>query len=89
MKKPIVWGVHMPLKLGTAPVEQSYAAIGWPEVGDLGAIPQNREAFKKRVAQTFHHQAAEGLANLLSIRAFRCASTQVHGVSREGHAGFR
>jgi restriction system protein len=53
MKKPVVWGLHMRLQHGTAPIDQGYVAIGWPEVGDLTNLPANREAFKMRVAQAF------------------------------------
>lgn len=53
MKKPVVWGVHMGLQHGAAPIDQGYVAIGWPEVGDLTTLRPDREAFKKRVAEAF------------------------------------
>jgi restriction system protein len=53
MKKPMVWGLHMGRQHGTAPIDQSYVAIGWHEFGDLSALPLNREAFKKRFAEVY------------------------------------
>jgi restriction system protein len=41
----------MPSKLGSAPLEDGFVAIGWPQVGELSSVGRNREAFKKRVAQ--------------------------------------
>jgi restriction system protein len=49
----VIWGLHMGRHHGLKPVEQGYVAIGWHELGDLSAIPPNREAFKARIAATF------------------------------------
>ena len=49
----VIWGLHMGRHHGLKPVEQGYVAIGWHEMGDLSAIPPNREAFKARIAATF------------------------------------
>lgn len=43
---PTVWGVHMGGHVSDRPTEGSYVAIGWQELGDLRAIPADREAFK-------------------------------------------
>ncbi|WP_240913847.1 restriction endonuclease [Sphingomonas sp. HDW15A] len=40
----------MPKEFGDDPVAQGYVAIGWPELGDLSAIPPTREAFKTAYA---------------------------------------
>jgi restriction system protein len=53
MKEQIIWGVHMGRDHGLTPIENGYVAIGWHHLGDLAAIPANREAFKNRVAQTY------------------------------------
>ena len=36
---------------GASPIEQGYIAIGWPELGDLKNIPDNRDAFKHAYSQ--------------------------------------
>lgn len=52
MSDPILWGIHMPHELGLDPVDGSYVAIGWENMGDLSAITPTRDAFKDRVANT-------------------------------------
>ena len=44
-----VWGVHMGVHVSDRPIEGGYIAVGWPELGDLGAIETTRDAFKKRL----------------------------------------
>lgn len=48
-----IWGIHMPLEHGTAPIEKSYIAIDWSQMGDLSKIPPNREAFKTAYAKAY------------------------------------
>jgi restriction system protein len=38
---------------GSQPLDQGFVAIGWHELGDLGAIEPNRDAFKARFVQIF------------------------------------
>ncbi len=52
MSEKIIWGIHMPHKLGLNPISGSYVAIGWDNMGDLTEIASTREAFKDRVAET-------------------------------------
>lgn len=47
-----VWGVHMPAEVGNGPIEGGYVSLGWPEMGDIFALPNSREAFKERLAAT-------------------------------------
>jgi restriction system protein len=46
MAEKTIWGVHMALEHGRAPLEQGYIAIGWHLMGDLSPIKPNRESFK-------------------------------------------
>jgi len=48
-----VWGYHTTEEVGTDPVDNGYAAIGWHELGDLTPLPPDREAFKARYEQIF------------------------------------
>ncbi|MDB9962518.1 hypothetical protein OAD31_03640 [Planktomarina temperata] len=48
-----VWGIHMGVHVSDRPIEGGYIAIGWPELGDLGAIETTRDAFKKRLALAY------------------------------------
>lgn len=52
-RKPTVWGIHMGAHVGDRPVEGSFVAIGWQEVGDLSALPADRDAFKAAIAQAY------------------------------------
>ena len=38
MTDKTIWGIHMRRNHVLAPIEQSYVAIGWREMGDLSAI---------------------------------------------------
>lgn len=38
MADKTIWGIHMRRTHGLAPIEQSYVAIGWGELGDLSLI---------------------------------------------------
>lgn len=48
MTSTTIWGVHMGVHHGLAPVSEGFVAIGWPEMGDLSALAPNRDAFKQR-----------------------------------------
>jgi len=62
--QPTVWGVHMGWHVDNRPIEQSYVAIGWPNLGDLRNYP-DREAFKAALAA----HAAEGQAGAVPVQA--------------------
>ncbi|MFH1807089.1 MAG: restriction endonuclease [Pseudomonadota bacterium] len=42
------WGLHMSTRHGTAPVDQGYVTIGWPNMGDLSKLEPTRDAFKEK-----------------------------------------
>lgn len=48
-----IWGVHMGREHGLDPVEKGYVAIGWHRLGDLSAIPPNRDAFKAAYVRAY------------------------------------
>ncbi|MEZ5710093.1 MAG: restriction endonuclease [Blastomonas sp.] len=52
MSDPILWGIHMPHELGLDPVDGSYVAIGWENMGDLSKLTPTRNAFKDQVEAT-------------------------------------
>lgn len=49
-----IWGIHAG-ELGQADglFKKNYVALGWSQMGDLGMLPADREAFKKKVAETY------------------------------------
>ena len=49
----IIWGVHMGAHHGGRPIEEGYVAIGWPKMGDLGALSDDRDAYKARLADVY------------------------------------
>jgi restriction system protein len=38
-----IWGIHMNRDFGTRPISEGFVAIGWKAMGDLSALPPNRE----------------------------------------------
>jgi restriction system protein len=49
MSSSKIWGIHMGEHVGTRPIDESYVAIGWQELGDLRKYP-DRDAFKAAIA---------------------------------------
>lgn len=39
--------------LGRCFFKKNYVALGWPDVGDLSKLTRDREAFEKRVAESY------------------------------------
>lgn len=52
-QSPTVWGIHMGEHVGDGPVEGGYVAIGWPEMGDIRQLPDNREAVRAALAAQY------------------------------------
>jgi len=55
MNEKTIWGIHAG-KTGDANtlfLEKNLVAVGWAKVGDLSKIPATREAFKKKVQNTY------------------------------------
>lgn len=50
-KQPNIWGIHMGAHVASRPVDGGYVAIGWEELGDLRAYPEDREVFKKELSK--------------------------------------
>jgi len=48
-----VWGIHMPVWVGEEPIEKGYVCIGWKAMGNIFELPNDREAYKKRLAQAY------------------------------------
>jgi restriction system protein len=44
-----IWGIHMGAHVGSAPIDDGYIAIGWPELGDLGKLPPGRDGLKAAI----------------------------------------
>jgi restriction system protein len=48
-----VWGIHMPKWVGDDPIENGFVVLGWSRMGDIFAIPNDREEFKRRLAAAY------------------------------------
>ncbi|MEM1106922.1 MAG: restriction endonuclease [Pseudomonadota bacterium] len=53
MSQRTLWSIHMGRHHGARPLDESYIAIGWPAMGDLSALPPDRDAFKARIAEAY------------------------------------
>lgn len=53
-----VWGIHMPEWVGDDPIEQGFVALGWSRLGDIFAIPNDREEFKRRLLAAYPEKKA-------------------------------
>lgn len=54
-KEQIVWGIHAG-RTGDADtlfLKHKVVALGWSQMGDMSALPADREAFKKRVTEAY------------------------------------
>ena len=48
-----IWGIHMGWDHGATPIEKGFISIGWSKVGNLGGLPNSRDAFKQAVAKAY------------------------------------
>ena len=48
-----VWGIHMEWDDGTGSQDTKDIAIGWEALGDLNALPAQRDAFKEAFAKAY------------------------------------
>lgn len=53
-----VWGIHMPEWVGDDPVDKGYVCLGWPRMGDIFAIPADREILKRKLATAYPEKKA-------------------------------
>ena len=54
-KETNFWGIHAG-RLGESDglfLKKNYVALGWEEVGDLSKIKADRDAFKKKVSESY------------------------------------
>jgi len=64
MNDSIVWGLHAG-KTGDADIVflgKSFVALGWPKVGDLSSLPNDREAFKSKLAAVYPEKKPSSIA---------------------------
>lgn len=64
-KDVIVWGIHAG-KTGDADhlfLKKGFIAMGWHDMGDLGALKPDRDAFKVKVAQTYPDKKPGAIPN--------------------------
>lgn len=60
-----LWGIHAG-KVGEADslfLKKNYIALGWFQIGDLGKIEPNREAFKAKVAECYPEKKPGAIPN--------------------------
>ena len=53
-----IWGLHMADIDAESPIENGFIGIGWPEMGDLSKLPNNREAFKAQMSRKYPEEKA-------------------------------
>lgn len=53
-----VWGFHMHASVGNDPVDQGYVGLGWPLIGSLDELEDNRESFKLAVSAAYPEMKA-------------------------------
>ncbi len=53
MKERTVWGIHMGVEVGSAPIDEGFVAIGWADMGDIRQLPPDRDTIKAKLSETF------------------------------------
>lgn len=53
-----IWGIHLEYSHGTKPVDQSFIAVGWAEMGDLSQLGPTRDAFKAAFVREYPSEKA-------------------------------
>lgn len=53
MTESTIWGIHMEWDDATIPQDKKDIAIGWPDPGNLNALPASRDAFKAAFAKKY------------------------------------
>lgn len=48
-----VWGIHMPKQVGDIPLDQGFVALGWHEIKNIFELPNDREAYKNVLTETY------------------------------------
>src|SRR6185437_910116 len=82
-----LWALHCSEDIDL--VGGGFAAVGWGDLGNLSALPANREAFKAAVAETWPEKKAGTLAQWAG-QLYRFVHEAQEGdivVYRERHGG--
>lgn len=68
MEQRAVWGIHMgqpgeedgggSVELAENLQRQGYVAIGWPDIGDLSDLPEDRAAYRERFRERYGESAS-------------------------------
>ncbi|MEM5581361.1 restriction endonuclease [Roseibium sp. AS2] len=53
-----LWGLHMQEEIGSDALERGYVAIGWAGLGDVSALPKDREAIKAAIIRAYPEKKA-------------------------------
>ena len=48
-----IWGVHMSTHHGSQPIDEGYISLGWPKMGDLNLLTDDRESYKSKLAEVY------------------------------------
>ncbi|MGJ0504202.1 MAG: restriction endonuclease [Methylocystis sp.] len=73
-----IWGIHMEWDDGTIAPDVKDIAIGWQAVGDLGALPSSREAFKTAFTAAYPTEKL-GAVPVKAGVLYRFAKEIIHG----------
>jgi restriction system protein len=65
MSSQTIWGIHAGRTgdANTLFLSKNVVALGWAEMGDLSALPSNRDAFKLAVAKCYPHSKPGAIPN--------------------------
>lgn len=74
MTDKTIWGIHMRRTHGLAPIEQSYIAIGWREMGDSRKSPANGPAITSAYAASAKASNEPHIMTMGDGRGFRAVS---------------
>lgn len=48
-----IWGVHMSTHHGSQPIDEGYISLGWPKMGDLNLLTDDRDSYKAKLAEVY------------------------------------
>lgn len=76
-----VWGIHMghpgaeipedSLRRAESLQRQGYVAIGWPNIGDLSDLPEERDAFRERFQASYGESVSKSVISASVGMLFR------------------
>lgn len=62
-KEQVLWGIHCAPHGDPLFLQKKFIGIGWKDLGDIGKIAANRQAFKKAVGETYRDWARGTIIN--------------------------